>query len=61
MLGLTQQEIAEKLGISKQSYWMKENGNTSFSNDEMRNFKSLLVPLFPKITIDDIFFGEKVS
>ncbi len=61
MLGMTQNEMAEKLGISKQSYYKKENKKVSFTDQEKILFKNMLVPLFPSITIDDIFFSKKVS
>src|SRR5699024_8756854 len=34
MLNLNQKEMAELLGISKQSYWNKENGKNEFSDKE---------------------------
>lgn len=61
MLGLTQDGMANELGISKQSYWMKEKGQTPFSDTEKLVFKQMLRPLFPNVTIDDIFFADKVS
>lgn len=59
-LGFTQQEMANFLEISKQSYWNKENGRTAFSDKEKVKVKNLLIDYFPEITIDDIFFDEKV-
>lgn len=56
MLGYTQKDMAEALNISKQSYWLKENKKVSFSDNEKIKFKELLVPLFPNISIDQIFF-----
>ncbi|MFK4788109.1 helix-turn-helix transcriptional regulator [Lactococcus petauri] len=57
MLGLTQQQLGKKLGISKQTYHNKEKEKTSFTDSEKVAFKKLLVPLFPEITIEDIFFN----
>ncbi|MCK1166918.1 MULTISPECIES: helix-turn-helix transcriptional regulator [Streptococcus] len=57
MLGLTQEELGKKLGISKQSYYNKETGKTSFSDNEKIMFKTLLQPLFPEITLEEIFFS----
>lgn len=57
MLGYTQGQIAKEFGISKQSYWLKEKGEIAFSDKEKIKFKSMLQPLFPSITIDEIFFG----
>lgn len=55
-LGHTQEAMGEKLGISKQSYSMKENGKTPFNDKEKIIFKNMLQEVFPNITIDDIFF-----
>ena len=56
MLGLTQAQLGAKLGITKQAYYNKETGRVSFSDIEKKKFKELLLPKFPNITIDDIFF-----
>lgn len=56
MLGKTQDEMAKEFNISKQAYWQKEKGCTSFSDREKILFKKMLLPIFPNITIDDIFF-----
>lgn len=58
MLGHTQTSMAKEFGISKQSYYMKENGKISFSDKEKMKFKEMLEPLFPDITIDEIFFTQ---
>lgn len=58
MLGMTQKDMAKEFGISMQAYRMKENGNTSFNDKEKKKFKEMLLPIFPKITIDEIFFNE---
>lgn len=56
MLGLTQKEMAERLNISAQSYFNKENGNVAFKDREKMQIKEMLLPLFPNITLEDIFF-----
>lgn len=56
MLGKTQKDMAEIFEISKQAYSAKERGNTRFSNEEMIMIKEMLLPMFPGITIDEIFF-----
>ncbi len=56
MLNMTQEELAIKLGITKQGYSNKERGINEFSDKEKIIFKELLQPLFPTVTIDDIFF-----
>lgn len=57
MLGLTQEQLGKKLGMTKQSYHNKEVGKNSFSDDEKLKFKQLLLPLFHDITLEDIFFS----
>lgn len=57
MLGHTQESMAKEFKISKQAYWSKENGQTQFSDKEKQHFKNMLIPLFPEITIDAIFFN----
>ena len=57
MLGLTQKEMAERLNISPQSYYNKENGNVAFKDSEKMQIKEMLLPLFPNITLEDIFFN----
>jgi len=56
MLGLTQAELGKKLGMTKQTYYNKEAGRCSFTDTEKIAFKKLLLPMFPDITIEDIFF-----
>ncbi len=57
MLGMTQEDMAKKFNISKQAYWMKEKGKSQFSDKEKLLFKRMLLPLFPLITVDEIFFS----
>lgn len=57
MLGMTQKQMADEFGISKQAYYLKEKGNTAFSDSEKLQFKEMLKPIFPHITIDEIFFN----
>lgn len=57
MLGLTQEQLGKELGMTKQTYHNKEVGRNAFTDQEKAKFKKLLLPLFPNITIDDIFFN----
>lgn len=61
MLGMSQEEIAKKFGISKQAYYRKEKGKTAFNDREKQIFKNMLLPMFPDITIDSIFFDYQVN
>ena len=57
MLGKTQKDMAELFEISKLAYSAKERGETRFSEKEMLSIKEMLLPIFPGITIDEIFFS----
>ena len=58
ILGLTQGEMARKIGISEQSYWNKENGRRVFNDREKLIVRDVLKQFFPDITVDDIFFNQ---
>lgn len=57
MLGKTQADMANIFNISQQAYRLKEKGETQFNDKEKMKFKQMLLPIFPSITIDEIFFG----
>lgn len=57
MLGLTQQQMADKLKISLQSYNNKELGKTPFNDKERLAIKSMVTELKPDITIDELFYS----
>lgn len=56
MIGLTQEQMGERLGITKQQYSPKERGVRAFNDSEKEKFKNVLKEYFPEITIDEIFF-----
>lgn len=56
MIGKTQAEVGEYLGISKQSYSNKERGQRNFNDEEKLKLKELFSNYIPDITIDSIFF-----
>lgn len=56
MLGLTQKQMAEKLGISENQYRSKEKGKFDFSSSEMKKFYELVKNELKNIKIEDIFF-----
>lgn len=60
MLGLTQQDLANKLGISRQAYSLKEKGRTPFSDSEKILIRDLVSEVVPNISIDSIFFNGLV-
>lgn len=57
MLNLSQSDMGRILGISKQSFSLKERGKVKFTLEEMRKLKKEFSSIFPNITIDEIFFG----
>ncbi|MGW7952734.1 transcriptional regulator [Staphylococcus shinii] len=61
MLGLSQSELATKMRVSAQAYSQKENGKVPFKDTEKTLFKKMLLPYFPDITIDEIFFDNVLS
>jgi len=62
LVGLTQKDLAEKFGVSIQSISRKENGQSSYSDEEKIIFRDLVRENgLPDITIDVIFFKWKVS
>ena len=56
MLGKTQKNMGEILGITAQSYSAKENGKRAFKDSEKKIIKKMVSTLFPKITYEDLFF-----
>lgn len=57
MLGLTQQQMADKLKISLQSYNNKELGKTPFNDKERLAIKSMVAEIKSDITIDELFYS----
>ncbi len=57
MLGLTQQQMADKLKISLQSYNNKELGKTPFNDKERLAIKSMVAEVKSDITIDELFYS----
>lgn len=60
-LGYSQREMSDLLGITLNSYRNKERGITNWKDEERIFFKKLLLPLFPGITVDSIFFCNDES
>lgn len=60
-LGMTQRDIAEYMNISPQSYSNKENGLRQFNDKEKIKLKELFQKIDANLTIDQIFFDDKVN
>lgn len=56
MLGLTQEQLGERLGCSIQSVSSKEKGKTPFNDKEKIVILNLVKTIQPNITIDELFF-----
>ena len=56
MVGLTQQELASKLGISVQSYRNKEKGRVAFKDSEKIFIRELFGRVVKGMTLEDLFF-----
>lgn len=56
MVGLTQQELASKIGISVQSYRNKEKGRVAFKDSEKIFIRELFGKVVKGITFEDLFF-----
>lgn len=55
--GLTQEMMADRLGIKLNTYNMKENGKRAFNREEMQKIKEVFIEILNKpLTIDEIFF-----
>ena len=56
-LGMTQQEMADELGLSRQNYHQKENDLRKWSDSDKVNIRELLrKKLDPALTIDELFY-----
>ena len=55
MCGLTQEDIAKSIGISRLSYLHKENGNKRFHSNEELAIVKLLKEKLPSIEREDVF------
>lgn len=58
MLGLTQKELSDKLGISLQSYNNKETGKNAFNDRERLAIRDMVKQVKPDITIDELFYQD---
>ena len=56
-LGMTQQEMADELGLSRQNYHQKENNLRKWSDSDKVKIRELLrKKLDPALTIDELFY-----
>lgn len=56
-IGMTQQEMADAIGISRQNYHQKENSLRNWNDSDRLKIRKLMrEKLDPNITIDELFF-----
>lgn len=60
MLGITQEEMANKLGLLRASYSHRECGRVEFTQEEMQAITNIFKEHIPEITLDEIFFTKQV-
>ena len=54
---MTQQEMADELGLSRQNYHQKENNLRKWADSDKVNIRELLRnKLDPALTIDELFY-----
>lgn len=56
MLGLSQEEMAERIGLSLTGYRLKENEINEFKKTEMFKIYRMIKDVMPDVTLEDIFF-----
>lgn len=56
-LGMTQAEMADELGLSRQNYYQKENELRKWADSDKVKIRELLrKKLDPDMTIDELFY-----
>lgn len=58
MIGLTQEEMAKKLGITEGTYRRKEKGLSRFKDTEIIIFYNLIRERDSNVKLEDIFFAH---
>lgn len=54
MVGYTQEQMAEVIGVKRRQYLDKENGKTKFSINELAAIRDLLVSKGVNVMLDDL-------
>ena len=56
---ITEEEVVEKVGITRQAFYNKKTEKTKFTGEEMRKIKNLInEKLNTNYTIEYLFWGE---
>lgn len=61
LLDISQQEMADIIGISIHSYHNKENKKSEFTHSELQKIHEFFKSKIPGVTIEEIFFTNEVS
>lgn len=61
LIGLKQTEMAEKIRITPTTYSKKESGKSDFTETEMVLITKIIKEKIPDVTMDDIFYANKIS
>lgn len=61
LINVTQQEMADIIGIGLTSYNQKEQGKKDFNHTEMAKAINYIKTKIPEVTVDDIFFSNEVT
>lgn len=61
LLDITQQEMAQKLGVSLTTYNHKETGKKEFNQKEMVSITDIIKLKVPNVTMDEIFFENNIG
>lgn len=55
MFGMTQTDLASKIGIAKSTYCEKERGQRDFTQSEIEKIMNILKEKKQNLTIEDVF------
>jgi len=56
--GITQEQLAEQLGIRANAYAQKENGQREWKLGEIKVIVDFFKRFEPRVTVEQIFFNE---
>ncbi|GEL89306.1 helix-turn-helix transcriptional regulator [Pediococcus parvulus] len=59
--GLSQEELAEQTNIKLGTFQAKEQGRTSFNDNEKMRVNQILSKYIDNVSIEELFFREKVQ
>ena len=60
-LGITQKEMAKRIGIGRSTFHLKEKGKLDFTQTEILKITKEIRKTFPDITVEELFFNDLVN